>query len=107
MTTEPETARSPLEYSANFTPEDKLDFIAFHLRSQSAVLAELRENQADMFSDLLERVNAIGQKVTNVDAFCAELRTAIDDMRNKPNPLMKMMGMGGLPPMPPPGKLIT
>lgn len=105
MTAEPNTTDSPLEYSADWSDTDKVDYIAFHLRAQTMVLAEMREEQAAFFSDVMARINAIGQKTTDIDAFCREVRSAIEGMRR--NPLMRGM-LPNLPPPPggPPGGLI-
>lgn len=104
MTAEPNITDSadPRTYSDTWSVDDKLDFIAYHLRMQSGILDEMRTNQDEQFSDLLARINAIGQKTTNIDAFCSEARSAVEGMRK--NPLMR----GMMPPLPPgPGKLIT
>jgi hypothetical protein len=80
-------------YETQHTDKDRLDFVAFCQRQQAA--------QLELIVDML---NAIGQKVTNIDEVAKLLSSTVDDMRNKPNPLLKMMGMNLSPP--PPGKLI-
>jgi hypothetical protein len=99
MTTESDTT-DPRSYSDTWSTDDKLDFIAYHLRVQSAMIDEIREAQ----TDILARVNATGQSTVNVEAFCKEVRSAIEGMRT--NPLMRGM-LPKLPPPPGPGKLIT
>lgn len=92
MSTETSDNPSSIEaYGEQTTDRERLDFLAYHLRVQTLKLERIEA-----------MVNAVGQHTTNIDAFCAEVRAALAAAQK--NPMARMMGM---PPMQPPGKLIT
>lgn len=72
----------PNTYEPSFSADDKLDYIAWHMRVQTESNARIEA-----------MLQSIGQTVTNVDGFCGGVAAALQEMREKPNPMLKMMGM--------------
>ncbi len=87
------------DYGDTLPVGEKIDFLAYHLRMQT--------NRLDALFAILDRVerklDSVGQLSTNTDAFCQQIRTAMEEARR--NPLMRGM-VPPIPPPQPPGKLL-
>jgi len=70
-----------IEWSQAWTLDEKLDFIYAHVR---------------LFPALIDMLTEIGQKVTNVDQFCADTAQALAEMQRK-NPMARLMMPPGVP----------
>lgn len=74
-------AEPDIKWSQAWSVDEKLDYISNHLR---------------VLSIRMDQIDAIGQMVTNVDKFCADIAATLSSMQNSKNPMMRMMMPPGL-----------
>lgn len=81
MSDTPTDPSPEINWSAAWTIDEKLDFLYAHVR---------------LFPMLVDMLGDIGQKVTNVDEFCAQTAVALAELQKK-NPIARMMMPPGVP----------